>query len=426
MAFTIIIIAALFLCFSWLIVLFTRKGKPALSFRQAALFLGAKITAGAAYGFIYGKFYNGDDTWKLNNDCWLQYQRLLNSPALFFADFFAGNPLNQDARMQINPASHFERLEYFIITKTMAPFNSISQGNYYVNIVFFNFIGFWGAYLLYKLLTENGSVNRQWISLLVFLFPPFLFWTSGIRTEGFLLVFTALSVYAFNRVVRAPGAGNIIVLLLSLFTVFVMRSSFFFVLAPCFAFWWISARVNTKPLLVFGIGFGLLLAAGLLFNGKTGRGFNPLQVLAAKQQEFLALHGNTRLALPAMDGSVAGLFGALPYAVANSFIKPLPWEARGVLQWMVVFENLFFWSLVIISLIKYPLAWRELIRQPFWVSLFFFGAFNYIIIGLIVPFPGAIVRYRIIPEIAILAIAVSCINNGKNYILEKYNIINFK
>ena len=135
----VIIILLLWLCLGGLIHVIIRNKKISLSLPQILIFFGCKIIAGEVYGYIFKRFYNGDDTWGLNQDSILQYRRLLQSPGLFITDFFSEKPVPGGGVFYFQSASHLQNLEYAIITKTMALFNFISHGNYYINVVFLIF-----------------------------------------------------------------------------------------------------------------------------------------------------------------------------------------------------------------------------------------------------------------------------------------------
>ena len=52
-------------------------------------------------------------------------------------------------------------LEFWAITKPLALFNLYSRGNYYVNVVFFNLLTFWGQYLVFKLFAARFPGRRR-------------------------------------------------------------------------------------------------------------------------------------------------------------------------------------------------------------------------------------------------------------------------
>jgi hypothetical protein len=66
--------------------------------------------------------------------------------------------------------------------------------------------------------------------------------------------------------------------------------------------------------------------------------------------------------------------------------------------------------MVIISIIKKDIYWKDLLCKPLILFSLSFGITLYIFIGYTIPFPGAIVRYKAIPELLLLAVPVICTN----------------
>src|SRR5688572_16195341 len=61
----------------------TRK-KPILTVTELSLAFLFKVCMGCLDGYIYGHFYNGDDTWMYHNLSLGELQELLHEPALYF------------------------------------------------------------------------------------------------------------------------------------------------------------------------------------------------------------------------------------------------------------------------------------------------------------------------------------------------------
>jgi hypothetical protein len=402
---TVILLLGLYIFFSGLIYFIIRKKSISLSWRQIALFFGCKIAAGCGYGYIYKRFYNGDDTWALNHDSFLQYQRLVHTPGLFFSDLFSSNPTPDPALYFQDLKSYMEKLEYAVVTKTIAPFNLISQGNYYINIVFFSFLSFWGAWLIYKLLLEQFFPSRKFapisVTISVFLFLPLVFWLSGIRGEGLLLLFTGLLLYYFAQALTRPRLANITVCVLSFAGTFIIRGGFALSLLPALAAWALCVRLRIKPLRAFGSIY-VLLAILFLGSGFLPSPYNLMQPVVQRQQSFFSLHGNTRFNLTPLQPNAGSFISVAPEAFANTLLRPWPWEAKGALQWWVTLENILVWALIMLCLTRYRKGMTRLFNHPLSWVLLLTALCNYLLTGYVVPFPGAIVRYRVIPELMLL------------------------
>ncbi|HSC36409.1 MAG TPA: hypothetical protein VLD19_01010, partial [Chitinophagaceae bacterium] len=389
-----------------------------------ALYPGVKIIAGCGYGYVYGKYYHGDDTWALNHDALIQYQRLLHEPGLFFADLFSKDPVSAPGLYFQDVTTYAQRLEYAVTTKIMAPFNLVSQGNYYINTVFFSFLSFWGAYLLYKtLICANFSEylptpkpirppSRSTfarlrvphsLQLALFLFLPVVFWLSGIRGEGLLLLFSGILLYYFGQLLHQPGIKNSLLCLIGFGLLFIIRSNFAVSLLPALLAWWFTVRFGIKPLKAFAAVYGLLTLA-IIASTLLPPQYNALRQVAERQQSFLALHGNTRFDLTPLHNNIGSFLAVAPEALVNTLLRPWPWEAKGALQWLVALENIIVWGLIAWCLARYRQYIKTVFQHPLAWVLLFAALSNYLFIGYVVPFPGAIVRYRAMPELFLLCL----------------------
>jgi hypothetical protein len=413
--FVVIIILLLWLAAGGLIHIIIRKKKITLSFRQIIIFLGCKIAGGEIYGFIFKRYYNGDDTWGLNHDAALQYKKLLQTPWAFFADIFNANPYSADDTFYFHPYMYLERLEYCIVTKTIALFNIISQGNYYINIVFFNFLGFFGLYFLYKLIAEQLQENsRPLAAAVLFLFPPALFWLSGIRAEGLLILFTGILLYHFDQWVKRRSITSGLLVIGSFGMGYIIRDGFTALLVPALLAWWLTIYLKTNAkkifLIVYTIAIVIIAGSSFLLPPE----FNALSVIADRQHDFFTLKGNTRFNLTPLDNNPASFIKVLPEALLNTFIRPFFWEAKGLLQWFAAIENIAVLLFMAFLIFTYKRNGRQNSTNPVVWALVLAALFNYILIGYTVPFPGAAVRYKIIPELFLISACLMCLPTGFN------------
>jgi hypothetical protein len=131
--------------------------------------------------------------------------------------------------------------------------------------------------------------------------------------------------------------------------------------------------------------------------------------VAERQHDFLTLHGNTRFNLTPLKNTPGSFLVVAPEALVNTLLRPWPWEAKGALQWMVTVENIIVWALIVLCLARYRTAVIQVFHHPLAWVLLCVALSNYLFIGYIVPFPGAIVRYRVLPELLLLCLlGISC------------------
>lgn len=383
-----------------------------LSPLEITLAFGCKVFLGCIYGYVFMRYYGGDDTWVLHAGSVDEYNKLMTRPGQFFADFDLTASFRRNEGFAAGWYFLLSDLEFWTITKPLAVFNMYSRGNYYVNVVFFNLITFWGQYLLFKLFTARFPQKRKLIVLLVFFLPSVSFWLSGIRPDAWIMVSMGAALYYFHAWLTTNKLKHLLVAVAGLIGLIIFRSPVLLVLLPGLAAWLIAEKSGRKPLPVFALiyGVGILLLFGSAYLSP---GANMLTYVVHRQQEFFQLKGNTVFQLNALEPTPGSFIATLPQAFSNTFLRPWPWEAKGALQWMSALDTLLIFSLLVAAMVRGSnKGWAN--SHLVWLCLFF-GVGLYLFIGYTVPFPGAIVRYKAIPELLFtLAICMRLKTNRKN------------
>lgn len=395
-----------FLLFTFFIIRLTRHSDPGFSTPEVVATFGFKVLMACAYGYVFLHYYGGDDTWKFHRYSWHEYELLMKDPGEFFWEITPATAWrNGGGNGWLAFRLYLADLEYCLITKPLGIFNVLSRGNYYTNAVFFSFFTFWGHYWLFNLLSGLFPHKRKVLLLLIFFFPPVMFWLSGIRADGLLFTFLSLLMVHTWKWLQLAKKRSLLYVVPGLIGVLIFRDTIVMLLLPALAGWFITVKYDRPPLIVFGTVYGIAII--LFFGSSYVPSFPDLpSVVVERQQEFLALKGNTRFELSSLEPTVGSFIKVLPQAVSNTFLRPFIWEARGLLQIMAALEQLLFWGLVIWAIVR-----GEKTITPFrtnallWVLLLF-SISLYLFIGYITPFPGAIVRYKIIAELYLLILLV--------------------
>lgn len=389
-------LVGLFFFTRWL----SRKIDPAFGNWPLFVALFFKVFCGCLYGYIFLRVYGGDDTWMLNREALIEHAILKHTPALYFNDLNLARLVREFGWAEALPIFR-EKLELAFITKPLSVVDFLSEGNYYVNVLAFTAMSFWGQFLFFQLLRRTWPHFSSAFFWLVFLYLPVLFWLSGIRSDGLDFVFLSGALFGFDRWQR-KGKGWWLPLLCCLLLA-VTRTPFALLLVTGLFCWWLARRQENRP----GLPFLLVhLAVILVFftSSWLPKPFNGPAVVTAKQASFLALEGNTRLPLNRLRPTPGSFVQTAPQAISNVWLHPLPWQANGLLQWLMVGQN------VVIIVIYVLGAWwlfpgRQAARQePLFYFMVSFAVFASFTIGFTVPFPGAIVRYRAIAELFLLTI----------------------
>ena len=419
---------AVVLLFTVLAIFLLRWATPndqyGLTTFQLTLAFSFKILMGCAYGYIFLVKYDGDDTWWLHEYSLGQFDLLREDPWWFFAEMNPMLTFNRDDGLATNCYYYLADLELWLLTKPFAFLNFLSGGNYYINIIFFNLPVFFGHYWLFRMLRQKFAAPRWPLFAAVFLIPPVVFWLSGLRADGILFFLMMLAFRTFSKLIKHVAVKPIIIFLFSLAGIVIFRNVHAALILPAFVSWLIAEKSGRKALpvftVVYGICIGFFLGNMLIWPDK-----NAASLIVNRQHEFFELAGNTRFNLDTLKPNAISFVQVLPQAANNTFLRPYPWEAKGILQYATVLEVLLFLMLIVLFVFRRIPGWKSVLNHPFTLTLLFFGISLYLFTGYVVPFPGAIVRYKIIGEIfffAILAcvidwrrIAPNILNNFKIY-----------
>jgi hypothetical protein len=391
----------------------TKKKIINLSFKQASIALTVKLMLGCAYGYLFLKFYNGDDTWSYHRQSLDEFKILSNNPLEFVKDIFRNSyRKNQAFTFFDTTTNYWKDLQYSILIKLLAVFNVFSRGNYYTNVLFFNLFTFWGHYFFYKLCTNYFPNKKAIAFIVIFLFLPLTFWQSGIRKDGLAFIGFAGSLYYFVEYSCCKDYRHLIKAVLFFSLLLLIRNFIALSLIPVLAAFYACNYFKTKALYVFSIttlGF-----ATLFFLSSLGpNGFNLPQKMAERQEAFQHLEGGSYMYLPQLEGSLKSYINVLPYATNHTFLRPYITEGKSPLLLFAAIETLFVLIIIALALLK-PKKLKTIAEHPLLMLLLFLALINYLMIGYTVPFAGAIVRYRVFFEVMLLLpMLIICDSNNK-------------
>lgn len=371
-----------------------------------------KIVAGLILGWYTHDIYN--DYWTLHADSLNEYRLLLQNPTGYFDVLFNSNYPKGFGGFTDALPSYWNDLRITLVSKTLAVFNFLSNGNYYINSLFFNFICFLGHIAFYRVYSQVFASNKTIVLLCCFLLPSTLYFSSGIHKDG--IVFTALGFlfYAVYQSLQKSrfNAKRTAVILLAAAVLFFVRSYVIILAAPALFLWVLTYRFKLPVLKTFFIGYA---AVGVLFFSTkyiTG-GFNPLLAVTKKQEAFFMLEkAATQIPLDTLQPNFTSFAKNAPQAFNNSFLRPYITELQKPGLLPVVVETLLYHIAFVIFLFKRKKNLLQL-NRPLIVAGVFFAISLLLFIGYIVPNLGSIVRYRSIYLIFIITPVLAGIDCGK-------------
>ena len=401
-----ILFAIYYIILFFLFYFIGKKLLPWMSFRQASAIFFSRVFLGCLYGYIFLHYYGGDDTWNFFQDSLPEKAKLIHHPLEFLHDFLPRAAFAEAHSFSQGISFYLRNLEYWVIVKSLAVFNLLSLENYYVDVIFFEFMTIWGSMMLLKLLDHYFPNKRGFLVVAIFFIPSISFWLSGIRAEAMILLALSMILFYSQALRKNKNWLKLVWILVAFLGFIIFRVEFLAVFLPAYFGWLITLNSKRNTAAIYRWVYGLCLLAFLLslwiWPGK-----NLATPMVHAQQNFMALHGNTRLPLDSLQATVTGFVHVLPQAFANSFLRPWITEARGMLQVLSSLEIMGFWILCLVAVISGSRD-RKILGHPLIQLFIYYGLTQILVIGLLVPFPGAIIRYKSIPELLlVLSIGLS-------------------
>jgi hypothetical protein len=357
---------------------------------------GFRVTTGCLHNWIAWRYIPH------HGDIWAFFQESFVTRHELFHDFHAF--IADNSALADMPHNFIECMHIVL--------NFLSFDNLYINTLLFSFVAFAGNIALFR--AFNALFKNDMITALsVLVLPSTLFWTSCIHTEGILYMMLGFFGYYLYKagIGRSKAAGsppgrslNLRPLLYSLVFFGLMvffRSAMAISLLPAIGFWWLAGLFPSRRTLARVTG--MTLATIILVLAIPGISAIILHTLSTRQQEFQSLIGNSRLSLPKLDPTWKSFLEVLPTASCNGFFQPLPGSGGQLIYSVFSIELILIWSIVIYALISFsfskdyptpassPSSLRFLATST---GCLLFSLTGMLLIGFIVPFAGAIVRYR--------------------------------
>jgi hypothetical protein len=258
--------------------------------------------------------------------------------------------------------------------------------------------------------------NRLLFFAAIILFPSILFWGSGLLKDGIILFATGCMLYSFSRMLNGSSYRllNVFTFILSAILLALIKIYILMAMVPALIAWFWFSLDRKKIILKFVVAHVALFSTVLALKYVSPR-FDVVHYLDQKQREFFrALElekPNHVLEIAPLENSISVILLQSVPAFFRTLLRPHIFEASGALIILAAVENLAILLMLIVALIS--------IHKGTWTSdpLFYFSVSFFILIfmliGLIVPVTGAIVRYKIIALPFMLYIFLHLFQSGK-------------
>ena len=403
--------------FNWLITRITFIKNTGLRTGWLTALFSLKIIAGLAYAWFYLQpaYYATSDTWHYFELSKAETDWLLKDPLAFLKDIFI-NGYQETGNLFLHSNSYWNDLKSNVIIKLLALCNVFTFKNYFADIVFFNFIFFFGPIALYRLLKQLFPIDKLLLITSIFLIPSFLFWCSGIHKDGLIFACIALISFHFYKqiFIRKINFWSFLVLIVCLVALFALRNFMALLLLPALLVWFLSNSFPSKSsriaIAIYGAGIILFFA-----SAHTLPQTNLPEYIIQKQTEFKQLPGNSAVSIPPLENNLLSFIRFLPTAIDIAFFRPHITEIRNKSYIPAVIEIILLWGVIISSFFIKRKKHSSPQQIAFTIFCICFSISFLLIAGYTITFSGAIVRYRAValPFVVIPALArINLINKA--------------
>lgn len=352
---------------------------------------GMKVAACVTNLYLYNHVFPNSDAAFFYWQSVTEIKAFPQNPEGFFREWLLnwGDISGRLNFLQKENLPYWNNLGSLLQGKFMTLCNLLSFGHLYVNTVFYSLVFFFGQWLLYLRFYSLAPERRMLILVGVFLLPSVLFWCSGIHKDGWVLTAFGCIAWGAPDIGQPQSLRRNLALWAGFMLLFVVRYFYAFCLFPAFLLWMYSRR-KKNPIRIFMLGYGLLFL--LFFSGSLlPDGFNPMNLIVYKQQEFMTLKGFSDIFLPALQSHPLSFLKNLPYAVWHvlwmpgiSVSHPLRYNLAGA-------DAVLMLILLFLSLMGFQ---RGKSAHPFHLFAVFLSVSVFLFIGYTIPNSGALVRYK--------------------------------
>ncbi|MFT3845090.1 MAG: hypothetical protein QM725_08560 [Lacibacter sp.] len=372
-----------------------------------SLFL-LKVIAGIAYGWFFTTipdYKTTADTWKFFLDAESDTQLLTRNPVRFFVSFFE-NPEDKGYKHLFSSTnSYWNDLRHLYMVKIVAIFNALSGSRYYVNVIFFSFLTMFGPIAFIRVMNDIFPNRLTLLTISTFLFPSFLFWSSGIHKDGIVFTLLSLIIFIMHFSLRDKrfGIKQVLLIALLILLIFPVRNHVVLAAVPGLFAWWMAEKYFKRKWIAFLLV--TIISTAIFFGGKyIHPKFNLPVSIVLRNKEFIKLGGNSFLPQRKLESTFTGFVKNAPQALNHTLARPYITEIASPFYLFCALEILMMWILAGICFFYYN---DNPYRHSAVLFLLLISAVLLLLIGLIVPQLGAIVRYRaiFIPYILVPVVA---------------------
>lgn len=364
-----------------------------------------KVIVGVGVGLLYTYHYkerNLADTFKFFDDSRVMYNMFFMNKGYFFRMFTGyGDDATYLLPYYDLMNNWYNKVALFNDYRTQIRINCLmrffSGGYYYVHSVMFSFLSFVGLTAMYRVFAEEIPQKKKILFAGVYFMPSVLFWGSGLLKDGLIFFATGCTLLFLYRLTSYRTKIFLYGFLFLACLIFLMTIKFhnYILLFPLLVAYGLTMVNPQKIFLKFSTITAMYFIA-LINMDLILPHFGLMDLIAKKQFEFLELNKmyspGSEIALSTLYPSVKSLILNAPEAYYHSFFRPFFFESKSPLILFAGFENLFLLLALVVSLMGYRKS--DMRFSPILYLAVFYVLLLFLLIGLVVPVMGAMVRYK--------------------------------
>jgi hypothetical protein len=394
---------------------------PKLAFVQRAglddttqrLLIIFKMLCALAAATYLGSLPNSDHL-MFNKAMEEQFRILINNPSNYFNEIdFQYEQYGTRGLFEASN-SFWGYIRHHLVYMLTAPMNFISGGNFYLNAVIFSSFTYFGHLFFFKIYHSLYPGHRWIIITACFAIPSLLLFTSCVHKDGFVFVSLGLMSYVFYRRVQYAKILSfkyIAAFLLALACVFFLRNYVLVALLPAMV---VAYLVHHAPRWKIGMALIAYVLFAILFfvTGLFNSPLNLPEAVVKRKHDFALLEaGKSNLPMHDLQPGATSFVKNTPQAIFNVLLRPHPFDGNSMASVLAALELYVYLFILAFALWKRKNNLHSIHSFNIYGIAFFFSMV--LIIGFTIPNMGAIVRYRSLLWIFVLAPALVALFSKK-------------
>ena len=376
--------------------------------------LTVKIIGAISVGLIYQFYYGGGDTFTyFNLGSKYIWEAFKDSPILAFKLIFAGKEYATDTFQYASKIYTYGDLSSYFVVRVAGVFDLLTFHTYSATAILFAAFSFTGLWALYHVFYRMFPSQHLEFALAVLFVPSVFFWGSGILKDTITISALGWATYgAYNLFfVKRHITISLIILLLSLYTIYTIKIYILLCFLPAVILWIFSTRLsNVKNVIakIFIAPIVLSIAAligyyAILKVGEENPRYDVENLaetarITAEWIHYVSIREQgSAYTLGDFDYSLTGMISKFPQAVWVSLYRPYLWEAHNIVMLLSALES---FALILFTIyVFYKAGIQKTLKlissKPILTFCFMFSIVFAFAVGVSTYNFGTLVRYKI-------------------------------